>query len=67
MSEINVNGNTVKWFEGMTVGDVLTVMNYTFRMLVVKVNGTVVKKDNWDSFSVPDGADVKVIHLMSGG
>lgn len=67
METITVNGNTVEWNEGMTVGDVLTVMNYTFRMLVIKVNGSVVKKDNWNTCQVPEGADVKVIHLMSGG
>lgn len=67
MSTITVNGNTVEWNEGMTVRDVLTVMNYTFRMLVIKVNGTVVKKENWDTHVVPEGADVSVIHLMSGG
>ena len=67
MGTITVNGNTVRWNERMTVRDVLTVMNYTFRMLVIKVDGSVVKKDNWDNWSVPEGADVKVIHLMSGG
>ena len=67
MSTITVNGNIVEWNDGMTVRDVLTVMNYTFRMLVIKVDGSVVKKDKWDTFTVPDGADVSVIHLMSGG
>ncbi len=67
MSEITVNGNTVEWNEGMTVRDVLTVMNYTFRMLVIKVNGKIVKREAWDTFPVPDGADISVIHLMSGG
>jgi len=42
-------------------------MNYSFRMLVIKVNDKVVKKEDWDSFQVPPGADVKVIHLISGG
>ena len=67
MSTITVNGNTVEWNEGMTVRDVLTVMNYTFRMLVIRVNGSIVKKENWGTFNVPEGADVSVIHLMSGG
>ncbi len=67
MNTITVNGNTVEWNEGMTVRDVLTVMNYTFRMLVIKVNGSIVKKENWETFNVPEGADVSVIHLMSGG
>jgi thiamine biosynthesis protein ThiS len=42
-------------------------MNYTFKLLVIKINGTLVKKDKYDTTPVPDGAEVAVIHLMSGG
>ena len=64
---ITVNGNKIDWTPGMTVRDVLIVMNYTFRMLVVKVNGQLIKKADYDSSSVPDEAEVHVIHLISGG
>jgi len=69
MSEktITVNGNPLPWEEGMTVKKILELKNYTFKMLVVKVNGQLVKKDKYAETVVPDGADVKVIHLMSGG
>ena len=69
MSEktITVNGNPLPWQEGMTVKKILELKNYTFKMLVVKVNGQLVKKDKYAETVVPDGADVKVIHLMSGG
>ena len=42
-------------------------MNYTFRMLVVKVNEKLVKRENYKLTVVPEGADVKVIHLVAGG
>ena len=64
---ITVNGNKVDWQEGMTIRDVLKVMNYTFRMLVIKIDGQLVRKADYDSTLVPDGADVMVIHLISGG
>lgn len=68
MSEqITVNGHLIDWEDGMTVRDVLKRMNYTFRMLVIKIDGKVVKKEDWDTAKVPPGADVKVIHLISGG
>ncbi len=51
----------------MTVRRVLSKMNYTFRMLVIKVNGELVKKEYWDSYLVPPGAEVSVFHLISGG
>ncbi len=67
MQTITVNGNTVAWEPGLTVSALLTKMNYTFRMLVVKVNGTLVKKDQYEYTLVPAGAEVAVIHLISGG
>ncbi|MBN1949492.1 MAG: sulfur carrier protein ThiS [Candidatus Cloacimonetes bacterium] len=62
-----VNGNKLEWFAGMTIGDVLEKMNYTFRMLVIRVNGELVRKQNYATHEVPSGADIKVIHLISGG
>ncbi len=67
MQTITVNGNTVNWEEGMTIASLLTKLNYTFKMLVIKVNGTLIKKDSYDQTLVPPGADVAIIHLISGG
>jgi thiamine biosynthesis protein ThiS len=64
---ISVNGQKIAWEEDMTVRRVLEVMNYTFRMLVVKVDDKIVKKDQYSSFPIPAGADVKVIHMVAGG
>ncbi|HSW60922.1 MAG TPA: sulfur carrier protein ThiS [bacterium] len=64
---ITVNGNVIEWFEGMTVTDVLSVMKYTFKLLVVHVNDDIIKRDEWPLTIIPQGAEVKVIHLMSGG
>lgn len=51
----------------MTVERVLEVMNYTFRLLVVKVNEKLVKREDYSTTSIPENADVKVIHLVAGG
>lgn len=64
---ITVNGNKLDWHEGMTVRDILNAKNYVFKMLVTKIDGTLVKRADYDSTTVPDEADVKVIHLISGG
>lgn len=67
MNKINVNSEPMDWQLGMTIRDILSKRNYTFKMLVIKVNGELVKKTQYDDFLVPKGADVKVIHLVSGG
>jgi sulfur carrier protein len=67
MQTITVNGNTVEWEEGLTIAALLVKMNFTFRMLVIKMNGTLIKKDLYDTTIVPTGAEVAIIHLISGG
>lgn len=64
---ITINGHKKPWQEGMTVQDALNLMNYTFKMLVVKIDDILVQKKDYASTTIPDGADVKVIHLISGG
>jgi sulfur carrier protein len=64
---ITVNGSTVDWEPGLTITSLLRKMNFTFRMLVIKLNGTLVKKEHYETTVIPSGADVAVIHLISGG
>lgn len=64
---ICVNQEEMAWEPGMTVQDVLDRRKYTFPMILVKVNEELVPKEAYEAYQVPDGADVKVIHLISGG
>jgi sulfur carrier protein len=61
------NREEVEWEEGLTVSDVLERLNYTFAHIIVKVDGELVRKENYDTYTIPDGADVKAIHLIAGG
>lgn len=53
--------------EKITISELLNLKNYTFKMLVIKVNGKLVKKDSYDSFTIKNGDNVTVLHLVSGG
>ena len=65
---IRVNQRTdVEWEEGMTVSDVLERLNFTFPHIIVKVNDELVRREAYDTRIIPDGADVRVIHLIAGG
>lgn len=64
---IVVNEEPLHWHEGMTVRDIIRARNYRFPMLVVHVGDTLIQKQDYDTATVPDGAVVKVIHLISGG
>ena len=64
---ITVNGDKVEWQQGMTVRGVLQACNYRFPLLIVTVDERLVQRQEYDSTAVRDGADVRVVHLMSGG
>jgi sulfur carrier protein len=64
---ILVNEEPLDWHAGMTVRDVLKAKNYRFPMLVIHVDDTLIQRQAYDTTPIPDGAVVKVIHLISGG
>jgi len=45
----------------------LALKNSTFKMLVIKINGNLIPKDQYETTFIHDGDDVMVLHLISGG
>jgi len=64
---ILVNGEEFAWFEGITVRDVIREKNYIFPLLVVRINGRLIRRSDYDSATIPDNANLDIIHLISGG
>jgi thiamine biosynthesis protein ThiS len=64
---ITAKGKRLDWHEGLTVGDVLDTLGYNFPSVLVRVNGVVVRRKNWDSTVVPDDAEVEVRPIVAGG
>jgi thiamine biosynthesis protein ThiS len=51
----------------LTVNELIRYKNYTFKLLVTKVNGQLVKTHERDDVLVREGDDVQILHLISGG
>jgi sulfur carrier protein len=65
---IRVNDQySVEWHAGMTVQDLLDALKFSFRMIVVKINGQVVLRPDFPTTLIPEGAEVQAIHLIGGG
>jgi len=64
---IDVNKNPIDWVKDETITRLLRRMNYTFPLVVVKIDGQVIPKSRYSETIVPDGSVVEVIHLISGG
>ena len=61
------NRDEIEWEPGLTVAELLRRFRYTFPAIVVTVNGEVVSEEEFPTHFIPDGADVRVIHLIAGG
>ncbi len=66
--KITLNNNQ-EILEGnsLTVNQLLQLKNFTFKMLIIKINGTLVQKGVYETTTIHEGDDVSVLHLISGG
>ncbi len=61
------NRDEIEWQEGLTVSGLLELFRYTFPDIIVKINGELVYREEYPTRLIPDGADVRVIHMIAGG
>ncbi|MFA5849071.1 MAG: sulfur carrier protein ThiS [Bacteroidales bacterium] len=61
--------NRQEEFEGqeLTVSEIMELKSFRFKMLVVRLNDQLVKKEDYPTTIVKEGDDLKIIHLVSGG
>lgn len=68
MMNITLNNQPANFAaDSMTIRELLDNKRFTFKMLVVKLNGRLIRKEDYEQVQVHDGDQLDVIHLMSGG
>ncbi|HBE40833.1 MAG TPA: thiamine biosynthesis protein ThiS [Bacteroidales bacterium] len=50
-----------------TVSQLLEIKKLSFRMRIIKINGVLIPKDEYETTCIKEGDNVQVIYLMSGG
>jgi sulfur carrier protein len=53
--------------EELSLAELILYKNFTFRLLVTKLNGQLIKKDVRADTIIRDGDEVNVLHMISGG
>jgi thiamine biosynthesis protein ThiS len=61
---ITVNGHEIEWTEGMTLYDLAARFGYIYYAVV---NEEVIPRKEYATYTIPDGAKVRLIHLIDGG
>jgi len=53
--------------EKLSISEVLEIKKYSFKMLITKVNGNFISRENYANTYIYNGDNVSIIHLISGG
>lgn len=53
--------------EQVTVNELLKIKNFTWKLLVIKINDTLIQRHDYDLKLIKDGDNVSVFHLVTGG
>jgi sulfur carrier protein ThiS len=64
---VRASGKELAWREGMTLADVLAALEDSYPYTVARIGERIVTAPNFSSVSVPDGAEVFLLHLVAGG
>jgi len=64
---IRVGDQTIPWYEGMTIADLLRDIGETHPYPVVRINTRYISRPNFAQTTIPDDADVYLIPMIAGG
>lgn len=51
----------------MSINDLIAYKNFSFKLLVTKINGKLVKRTERNEALIHEGDKVEILHLISGG
>ncbi len=53
--------------EDLSITRMLELRKFSFRMRIIKINGSLIPKEKYDTTIIHEGDDVQMLYLMSGG
>jgi len=64
---LNNNPETIDYDGELTIDELLKLKKFSFKMLVIKINGRLIKKEDYSTAIIQNDDNVAIIHLISGG
>ena len=53
--------------DSLSISKIMEIKSFHFKMIVVRLNDTLIKREQYETTHVKEGDDLKIIHLVSGG
>jgi len=60
---IKVNGRDIEWGKDLTVDLLLKRCEYAFPLMIVKINGSFIPREEYKDTLVMDNDNVQVVHM----
>ena len=64
---IIVNGEEKNVEEGITVSALIDLLGIKVKVMAVAVNMEIVKKEDWESYTIQEGDKLELLHFVGGG
>ena len=64
---LNNRNEVIDNYEEISVEQLLKLKNFTFPMIIVKINEKLIKKENYSASIIKNNDIVTAFHLISGG
>ena len=64
---IQLNNRPYPYRQGTTISSLMAENNYDFSTIVVKINGSTIEEEKWQSVAISAGDNVEIIHIFGGG
>jgi len=64
---ITLDGEKMLWQNGMTVSHLLQEIADAHQYAVIRVNGKYVSRPSFDTYVIPDDAEIYLIPMIAGG
>lgn len=61
--------NREEFFEKdtLTISELIEVKKFSFKLIIYKINGKLIRKEDYETSQIGDGDVVHAIHMISGG
>ncbi len=53
--------------DALSVNEMLLLKKFSFKMRIIKINGILVSRENYETTFIHEGDNVQMLYLMSGG
>ena len=65
--EIRINGESRKLDSELKLDQLLSHFSMPLKHVAVELNGTVVRRADWETVQVTEGDKIEVVHFVGGG